>query len=115
MADATTTTPTDAAIAQLGIELLRELRAICWFCDAGLDGKYALVPSERRKWYEAGGSHDALTETGCVKLLRPSYCGTVQQYRPALRMEQFGRNVLLRARALGLDLEPCETLETSDG
>lgn len=106
--------PTDVAIDKLGPDLLRELHAICWFCDAGLDGKHALVPSDRRHWYEPGGSHAALADLGCVRLIKRSYCATVRQHRPALRMEQFGRNVLLRAKAMGLDMEPVEQVEQED-
>lgn len=96
----------DRIIETVGVELLRELKAICWFCDAGVDGKYALVPSNRRHWYMPGGQHHALVESGCVRLLKSTYCETIRQSRPALRMEQVGRRVLLRAKALGLELEP---------
>jgi hypothetical protein len=95
----------DAAIEELGIDLLRELRALTWFCDGSADGKYALVPSDRRHWYEPDGQMFALAETGCVRLMSPSHCATVRQHRPSLRVEQFGRQVLVRARALRLPIE----------
>lgn len=95
----------DVAIESLGIEFLRELRAIAWFCDCGADGKMALVPSDRRHWYEPGGKMEPLASTGCVRLLGPSYCATVRQHRPSIRVEQFGRRVLVRARAMRLPIE----------
>lgn len=95
----------DDAMGKLGIDLLRELRAIAWFCDGCPDGKMALVPSDRRHWYEPGGKMEALVSTGCVRLLKPSYCATVRQHRPSLRVEQFGRQVLVRVRALRLPIE----------
>jgi len=95
----------DVAIESLGIEFLRELRAIAWFCDSSADGKMALVPSARRHWYEPGGMMEPLASTGCVRLLGPSYCATVRQHRPSIRVEQFGRRVLVRARAMRLPIE----------
>lgn len=101
----------EAAIEKLGIDLLRELRALAWFCDGDPQGKYALVPSDRRHWYEMGGKMETLVSTGCIRLLKPSYCETVRQYRPALRIEQFGRRVLARARALRLPIELDDAME----
>lgn len=49
-----------------------------------------------------------MIEHGCVRLFRSTYCEGVNQYRPALRIEHRGRRILLRARAMGLDLEPVE-------
>ena len=95
----------DVAIESLGIEFLRELRAIAWFCDSSADGKMALVPSSQRHWYEPGGMMEPLASTGCVRLLGPSYCATVRQHRPSIRVEQFGRRVLVRARAMRLPIE----------
>lgn len=95
----------DTAIETLGIDLLRELQAISHFCDSTADGIYALVPSDRRYWYEQGGRMHLLVKTGCVRLLSSSYCETVKQWRHALRMEQFGRQVLMRTRGMGLNLD----------
>lgn len=101
----------DATIKQIGIKLLQELRAIAWFCDGSADGKMALVPSGRRHWYEPGGGMRVLVSSGCIRLLRPSYCATVRQYRPSVRVEQFGRQVLVRARALRLPIDIDDTPE----
>lgn len=101
----------DHIIRRVGIHLLRELRAIAWFCDSAADGKMALVPSDRRHWYEPGGDHEALTATGCVRLARWNYCETVKGYRPSIRMTQVGRRVLVRARAMRLPIEMDDTDE----
>ena len=92
-------TDVDRAIEELGLDLLRELKAIAWFCDSGPDGKYAMIPSSNRKHYEPGG------DAGCVRLLGKTHCETIGRYRPALRMEQFGRQVLTRAKAMRLPLD----------
>lgn len=98
-------TKIDKAIKSVGIDLLRELRAISWFCDTADDGKMALIPSNRRHWYHPGGHHHPLVETGCVTLIQKTRCSTIRAYRPAIRMQQFGRQVLVRARALRLPIE----------
>ncbi len=94
----------EAAIETLGNDLLRELHAIAWFCDGSSDGKMALIPSDRRHLYGPGGIMEALVSTGCVRLLKPSYCATVRRHRPSIRIEQFGRQVLVRARAMRLPI-----------
>lgn len=96
---------TDDAIEALGIDLLRELRAIQWFCDGASDGKMALIDSKRRHWYMAGGDHYPLVLHGCVRLIKQTRCATIDAYRPAIRMEQFGRQVLVRARAMCLPID----------
>lgn len=96
---------TDEAIKALGIDLLRELRAISWFCDSSSDGKMALIPSERRLLYSYGEMYPLLA-TGCVTLIQKTKCSSIRQYRPAVRMRQFGRQVLVRARAMMLPIDP---------
>ena len=98
-------TDIDNIIDRLGVDLLRELRAIAWFCDSASDGRMALIPSDRYRWYIPGGRMETLTSTGCVRLARHSYCETIQGYRPSIRMAQIGRQVLVRARALRLPIE----------
>jgi hypothetical protein len=95
----------DKIIAALGIDMLRELRAIAWFCDASMDGNMALIPRGRCEWYKAGGEMDALTRTGCVRLVSRTRIASLDRTGPAIRMEQAGRRVLVRARALMLPLE----------
>lgn len=95
----------DAAIDRLGLELLRELNALAWFCDCSPDGKHPMIPSERRRTYEPGGEMAGLVEAGCIRLLTRSHCGIVGRHYPAVRMEQFGRQVLRRAEALRINLE----------
>lgn len=103
MGDLTTLTE-DAVIEELGIELLRELHAIRWFCDAGGDGKMALISPQQREYYAPGGFARALVDLGCVRLLKKTR--VLNRWLPAIAMEHFGRRLLCRCAALQMDLEP---------
>lgn len=105
----------DEAIKVLGLPLLRELHAIAWFCDCSSDGKLALIPSDRRKRYEPGGEMAPLVELACIRLLSSGPCADIKQHRPAIRMNQFGRQVLVRAKALRMELQDESAMEEVDG
>jgi hypothetical protein len=98
-------------IADLGQEMLQELDAIAWFCDGADDGKNPLITKTQRERFEPGGDSFQLVSSGCVKFIKQSYCSIIKGYRASIRMQQFGRQVLLRARALGLLQEQPETVE----
>ncbi|CAJ1391692.1 unnamed protein product [Effrenium voratum] len=102
-----TVSDADEAIGNLGVENLRELSALAWFCDCMPDGKYALIHSSRRKSYEAGGDLHALVTLGCVKVLKSTFCECHGKRKPAVKMEQFGRRVL--RRTIWTDIEGRQT------
>lgn len=92
------------ALSQHG--LLPELAALAWFCDASLDGKYPLIPTARRRDFEPGGDLHPLVSLGCVEYLGRTWIAALTARRPAIRMAQTGRRVLLRAAARAIPLEP---------
>ena len=95
----------DAIISALGRDLLRELNAVCFFCDAGADGKMPLISPQHRALWARGGDCRPLADFGCVALLARGRCESTQSSLPAVRMTQTGRRVLRRAAALQIDME----------
>lgn len=95
----------DEIISALGHDLLRELNAVCFFCDAGEDGKLPLISPQHRALWADGGDCRPLADLGCVALLARGRCESTQSSLPAVRMTQTGRRVLRRAAALQIDME----------
>jgi hypothetical protein len=110
----TTTIEDDARIERIGVENLRNLRAIQWFCDCTTDGRYALIGRHHVQAYQPGGHSHVLVDTGCVSFHKSSYCATIRGWRPSLRMAQTGRRTLLRARAIGLPINRDDNIEGYD-
>ena len=96
----------DKIIETLGDDLVRELDAICWFCDSGPDGNYALFPASNVLRYKPGGEVSQLVETGCIQFMKRAHVETLGRRMPAVKMLQVGRRVLRRAKAIGIDLSP---------
>jgi len=96
----------DEIITAIGEDALRELDAICAFCDCGREPYMALVPSNRRRLYEPGGDEHHLVEHGLVRLHRRVYLPTHERRMPALSMTHEGRRLLRRAAVRGINLIP---------
>lgn len=106
----------DPIIRRLGAAGLQELEAIAVYCDCTPDGRMGLYAPTMRRAYQPGGDSHALVAAKCIGVGN-SYVAIHMRRMPYVRMEQAGRRILRRARALGIDLEGPEYIdeETPDG
>lgn len=106
----------DATIHLLGLTFLQELEAIAGCCDSTPDGRMGLYAPNMRRAYQQGGDSYPLVAAKCISVGN-SRVALHRRRMPYVKMEQTGRRILRRARALGIDLEGPEYVdeETSHG
>lgn len=100
----------DATIHLLGSTFLQELEAIAACCDSMPDGRLGLYAPNMRRAYRPGGDSHPLVAAECISVGN-SHVALHRRRMPYVRMEQTGRRILRRARALGIDLEGPEYVD----